>query len=117
MRLRTLSLVVFVLALATPALAHQRAEAKAQVEFGILVAEKGLWRDATTRWEQAVKLDPTYAEAWNDLGVAYEQQGKFEDAKNAYEKAIKLQPDNQLIRQNYDLFREIYDRTKHRSGG
>jgi Flp pilus assembly protein TadD len=117
MRFRTLSLVVFVLVLATPALADQRAEAKSQVEFGILVAGKGLWRDATVRWEEAVKLDPNYAEAWNDLGVAYEQQGKFEDARKAYEKAIKLQPDNQMIRQNYDLFREIYDRTKRRSGG
>jgi Flp pilus assembly protein TadD len=106
--------MLLALAIASPALADRRADAKSQVEFGMNVAEKGLWREATSRWEKAIEIDPAYAEAWNDLGVAYEQQGKFDDAKKAYEKAIKLEPANNMIRQNYDLFREIYDRTKRR---
>jgi len=28
----------------------------------------------------------------------------------AYEKALELEPNNVLIKQNYDLFREINDR-------
>jgi Flp pilus assembly protein TadD len=61
-----------------------------------------------------VEIDPTYAAAWNNLGIAYEQQGKFDDARKAYEKAIELEPNNNFIRQNYDLFREIYDRQNSR---
>jgi Flp pilus assembly protein TadD len=117
MRTRFAVLAVLLVAMAAPALADSRIEAKSQVEFGINVAEKGLWREATIHWEEATKIDPNYAEAWNDLGVAYEQLGRFEDARKAYEKAIKLEPNNQMVRQNYDLFREIYDRAKKRNGG
>ena len=119
MRNRSLLVALFaVLALgvAAPALADRRADAKAQVEFGWDVAMKGLWGEATHRWEKAVEIDPTYAAAWNDLGIAYEQQGKFDLARKAYEKALTLDPNNNFIRQNYDLFREIYDRQNRRRG-
>jgi Flp pilus assembly protein TadD len=98
------------LAWATPALADARAEAKSQVEFGIAVAQKGLWKEALYRWLRAVEIDPTYAAAFNNLAIAYEQSGQFEKAREAYEKAVSLEPENQLIRQNYDLFKEINDR-------
>ena len=110
--------VVFVLAVlfaaAPGARAQDRGAAKEQVEFGIKVAQNGLWREALYRWERAVQLDPGYAEAWNNLGVAYEHAGRFEDARKAYETAIKLDPKNLMIRQNYDLFKEINDRTQKR---
>lgn len=114
MRARIFSMCLFAVLMAVPAYADRRSDAKEQVEFGIAVAEKGLWKEATFRWEKAVEIDPSYAAAWNDLGIAYEQQGKFEDARKAYDKAIKLDSENQMIRQNYDLFREIYDRTQRR---
>jgi len=95
--------------------ANERSEAKAQVDFGIKMAQDGLWKEASYRWEKAVQLDPTYAEAWNNLAIGYEHEGKFEEAKQAYEKAIKLDPKNVLIRQNYDLFKEINDRAKRRN--
>jgi Tfp pilus assembly protein PilF len=91
-----------------------RSEAKEQVEFGIKVAQNGLWKEAAYRWEKAVQIDPTYAAAWNNLAVAFEQQGNFEKAREAYEKAVELDPKNLLLRQNYDLFKEINDRTKRR---
>ena len=96
--------------------AEDRGAAKQQVDFGIKVAQNGLWREALYRWERAVELDPTYAEAWNNLAIAYEQAGRFDDARKAYETAIKLDPKNMLIRQNYDLFKEINDRTQKRRG-
>jgi len=93
-----------------------RGKSKEQVEFGIKVAQNNLWNEALYRWQQAVKLDPGYAAAWNNLAIAYEHEGKFEDAKKAYEQALQLDPKNLMIRQNYDLFKEINDRTKRRSG-
>jgi Tfp pilus assembly protein PilF len=103
--------LVLLLALPLPAYADKRAEARKQVEFGIAVAQRGLWKEATYRWERAIDIDPTYAAAWNNLAVAYEHEGLFDKARQAYERALELDPDNLLIRQNYDLFKEINDRT------
>ncbi len=104
---------LLVVSASAPALGKDvRDDARKHVEFGISVAPKGLWREAIYRWEQAAKIDPNYPATFNNLAVAYEHEGQFEKARKAYERALELEPDNQLIRQNYDLFREIYDRTK-----
>ena len=101
--------LAFLLA-STPVLADARSDAQAQVDFGIEVARRGLWREAIYRWQRAVDLDPTYASAWNNLGIAYELEGRFNESRDAYEKAMDLDPGNFMIQQNYDLFREINDR-------
>ena len=107
--------VVVLLAATAVAHAQDRGKSQEQIEFGIKVAQNGLWKEATYRWEKAVELDPSYAAAWNNLGIAYEHEGRFEDARKAYEKAVALDPKNILIRQNYDLFKEINDRAKRRN--
>jgi Flp pilus assembly protein TadD len=116
--MRLLSLLVAVLALlaSTPRLASAdpRSQAKAQVEFGIAVAQRNLWKEAIYRWERATEIDPTYAAAWNNLAIGYERTGRFDDARRAYEKASALDYSNTFIRNNYDLFREIYDRQNRR---
>ncbi len=95
---------------ATPAFAGARDDARRQVQFGIEVASRGLWREAIYRWERAVELDPSYAEAFNNLGVAYEHEGDLDKARQAYEKALKLSPSEATIRQNFELFKEVNDR-------
>lgn len=95
----------------TPALADARSEAKSQVAFGIDVAQRGLWREAIYRWERAIQIDPTYAAALNNLAVAYEHEGQLEKARDAYEKALVIEPNNLQIRQNFELFKEINDRS------
>lgn len=82
--------------------------------FGVEVASKGLWKEAAYRWEKAVELDPQNPKAHNNLGVAYERSGKFEEALKAYETALELMPSNEQIRQNYELFREAYERKKRK---
>ena len=101
--------LVFVLGAATPR-ADTKSDAKAQVEFGIEVAQRGLWKEAIYRWQRALDLDPTYAPAWNNLGIAFEHEGRFDEAREAYETALDLDPDNFMIEQNYDLFLEVNDR-------
>jgi Flp pilus assembly protein TadD len=105
------SVVFLVAATAAPLYADARGDAKAQVAFGMDVAQKGLWREAIYRWEKAAEIDPTYAAAYNDLAVGYEHEGQLEKARKAYEKAIELEPGNTQIRQNFELFKEINDRT------
>jgi len=113
MFVRIISAVVLCLVLGAPsAFADQRDEAREQVEFGIQVAQRGLWREAIYRWERATQLDPTYAAAYNNLAIAYEHEGQLDKARAAYEKAVSLDPNSEMIRQNFDLFKEINDRAK-----
>lgn len=92
-----------------------RETAKKHVEFGISVAQRGLWREAIYRWDQASKIDPSYSAAFNNLAVAYEHEGEFDKARKAYERALELDPENQMVRQNYELFKEINDRSSQGS--
>ena len=116
MSLRSLAVIGLLLAVtASPAYADRRSDAKAQVEFGIAVAQRGLWREALYRWERAADVDPTYAAAYNNLAIAYEHEGEFDKARKAYEKAVELEPNNTTIRQNFDLFKEINDRANRRN--
>ena len=103
--------VLLVTALSGAVLADARSDAKAQVEFGISVAAKGLWKEAIYRWERATQIDPTYGAAFNNLAVAYEHEGQLEKAGEAYERALKLEPNNAMVRQNFELFKEIHDRS------
>ena len=109
--LKRLLPVLVLTVFASVAYADTRTDAKAQVEFGIAVAQRGLWKEALYRWERATQIDPTYAAAFNNLAVGYEHEGMLDKAAEAYERALKLEPNNALVRQNFELFKEIHDRT------
>jgi Tfp pilus assembly protein PilF len=112
---QVLLFVVAILTIAqSSAFAGQAKGAKSQVEFGIAVAQKDLWKEALYRWQKAVELDPGYAAAWNNLAIAWEHEGNFEEARKAYEKALSLDPKNLFIKQNYELFKEINDRANRK---
>ena len=118
MRMRTaVPIVALLIGLSVaPLAADARDEAKKQVQFGISVAQKSLWREAIFWWERATKVDPTYAAAHNNLAIAYEHEGDLGKARQAYEKALELEPNNAMIKQNYELFKEINDRTTRKTG-
>ena len=114
MKVRAALVLAFTIASVSPSFADKRSDARSQVEFGINVAQRGLWREAIYRWEKAVEIDPTYAAAFNDLAVAYEHEGQLDKARKAYEKALEVEPNNAQIRQNYELFKEINDRASQK---
>lgn len=112
-----LVVVLLFSALATaPAYADARGDAHKQVEFGIAVAQRGLWREAIYRWQRATEIDPTYARAFNNLAIAHEHEGDLEKARQAYEKALQIDPTNPLIKQNFELFKELNDRKGRKDG-
>jgi Flp pilus assembly protein TadD len=108
------ALLLFVLLAPVPAPAAEESSGR-QVDFGLKVAQKGLWQEARFRFERAVQLDPGNAAALNDLAVALEQMGEFDQARQAYEKALELKPGDLYIQQNYDLFREADDKRNRKS--
>jgi Flp pilus assembly protein TadD len=61
---------------------------------GRLAANGHGWREARTRFQRAVTLDPKLAEAWFALGVLAHQDGRLEEARKDYDTAVKLAPDH-----------------------
>ena len=114
MRKRFWLAAALIVAMTVPALADRRSDAKVEVAFGITCAQTDLWPRAVQQFVKATEIDPTYAAAWNNLAIGYEQLGQFDEARKAYDKALALDHSNQFIRNNYDQFRDIYDRQNRR---
>ena len=54
--------------------------------------ELGRVEQAEKAFMRAVKLNPAYADGFNNLGAALQQQGKLEEALIAYSKALSIKP-------------------------
>ena len=50
------------------------------------------WQGAIAAFSAAIRLNPNYAEAYNNLGVTLARQGKTAEAIAAYQKAISINP-------------------------
>jgi tetratricopeptide (TPR) repeat protein len=72
--------------------AQKRERANEYFEEGKILQEKWNYKKASKKYERAVKIDPSYAEAYSNLGYTYRKQEKFDKAVRAYKKAIKLNP-------------------------
>jgi len=62
---------------------------------------------AEAAFREAVRLDPTYAEAQNRLGVAIGQQHRYAEAIPYFEAAVTLRPGYQEARENLALARRL----------
>jgi tetratricopeptide (TPR) repeat protein len=61
------------------------------------------WRkpnDAVTHYREALRLDSTLVEAYNNLGNALDAIGKPEEALESYQSAVRLQPNTPLVHEN-----------------
>ena len=59
---------------------------------------KGQLADATLNYRNALKKDPTYAEAHYRLGLLLNKEAKFSEALATLEKAVALQPNHEAAR-------------------
>jgi tetratricopeptide (TPR) repeat protein len=57
---------------------------------GERLVHEGNYAQAIQRLEQATRLLPKEARAWNHLGLAYHSAGRFSDAIKAYQQALAL---------------------------
>lgn len=66
--------------------------ARKAFERGLKASAKANHLDAVKGLEQAVALDPEFADAHNRLGVEYGQMGRPEEAEREFRQALRLDP-------------------------
>lgn len=69
-------------------------------KMGIACEHMSMWDRARTDFEQSLKLNPRFAEAYNNLGTMAHSQGDLPHAEKLYRKSLKLQPGNANTLQN-----------------
>ncbi len=72
--------------------AQKRERANVYFDKGKTLQDKNRYKEASKKYERAVGIDSTYAEAYSNLGYTYRKQEKFDKAVRTYKKAIKLDP-------------------------
>lgn len=56
-------------------------------------SKKQNWHLAIQAYQQAVRLDAKFIDAWNNLGHAYRKAKDYDKALEAYKRALELKPD------------------------
>lgn len=90
----------------------RRRGARDQVDFGVEMAQRGLWSEALFRFRQAERLQGENTAVLNNLAVTHEALGNFEEALSYYQKALRLEPSNRSLKRNYSRFVEFYQSFK-----
>lgn len=87
-------------------------EARQQWQFGVDMANRGLWSEALFRFEQARRIEPEHPKLLSNIAVAHEALGLFEEALGYYQQALRLAPRERDVRRNYSRFVEYYQNFK-----
>jgi tetratricopeptide (TPR) repeat protein len=68
-------------------------QAKTFFDQGKAYSKQKSWNLAVAAYQQAVRIEPKFAEAWNNMGYCYRKMKQFDKALDAYKQAINLKPD------------------------
>jgi 4-amino-4-deoxy-L-arabinose transferase-like glycosyltransferase len=60
--------------------------------FGTEFRERGLLKKSEEQFREAIRIDPNYAEAYNNLAAVVVAQGRREEAEKLFEIATRLKP-------------------------
>ncbi len=98
------------------AIARNPKDARAPYYLGNLFYDRRRHAEAIERWEQSVKLDPTFATAWRNLGIGYfNHRKKPAQARTAYERAFRANPaDARLLYERDQLWKRMGVSTRSR---
>jgi len=58
--------------------------------LGLVNLELRRFGDAKALFEQAIRIDPNYADAYHHLGVALAESGRWSEAAQAYQRALAI---------------------------
>lgn len=77
------------------------------LNFGIEMAQKGLWQEAAFRWRTELTQSGPTAALLNNLAIAAESAGDFPEAERLYQEALKLAPAHPVISDNQQQFLKL----------
>lgn len=89
-----------------PAVEHGAGD---QLQFGVRMAQQGLWSEALFRFEKARQMDPGNPRVLNNIAVALEAAGRYDEALEAYREALRVAPGHRGLSENYAHFVEFYE--------
>ena len=81
---------------------------ESDVQFGIKMAQRGLWKEALFRFQQADHQQPNNSRLLNNIAVAYEAVGAYDKALETYKRALQANASDRELKQNYSRFLEFY---------
>ncbi|HKV44005.1 MAG TPA: tetratricopeptide repeat protein [bacterium] len=68
-------------------------QAKSFFDQGEGYTKEKKWDLAIAAFQQAVRIEPKFVEAWNNLAHAYRKTKQYDNALEAYQQAVGLKPD------------------------
>ena len=99
----SLVLLVLVVLLFSMTFSIRANEALNHFDQGKSFYEQGKYQEAIDAFQQAIKLQPDWAEVYSKLGQAYLQQENPDQAIQSFQKAIHLEPGNDIYHVNLIL--------------
>ncbi len=76
--------------------------------LGVVYKRLGLLPDAVAAYQQAIKIQSQYPEAYYNLGLALREQGEFDRAEDAYRRALDAAPDFRDATYNLAVLYDLY---------
>ncbi|MEM6926943.1 MAG: tetratricopeptide repeat protein [Myxococcota bacterium] len=73
---------------------NSRPGARDALDRGRVAFKKGEFDEAVEHFEEALRIDDTYAEAALRLGIAHEEGQRLDEALAAYERCLSIDPDH-----------------------
>lgn len=92
--------LLFAISCVTP---QREARSQTRTQLGTAYLSENNPEDAIIALEEATKLNPRNATAWEKLALAYYAKGAFEKSEKAFKKALRFEPEKAEIHNNYGL--------------
>jgi type IV pilus assembly protein PilF len=89
---------------AEPVASSARDRAKIHTELGVSYYESGRLAVALEELNEAIKIDRTYAPAWNARGLVNMDLKEDARAESDFKQGLRLDPNSSDIKNNYGLF-------------
>lgn len=75
-------------------------EALGHYDRGVKLEQQEDYTGALKAFQEAVRIDPEFAFAWDNIGICFRKLGQYDSALNAYRKSLTIDPNGLMPLQN-----------------